>query len=196
MDLTATDIKNVLDSLPKKDDVDTLLSTVKGIDARLADLGKPQEEKKEDPEPEEAKMEAKGWFDDIMSFEFQGVPIGQAALGGFAAIFASELVDGFMANAEKWQRGLVKLGIAWLAGTWGKRILGNTGGKAVALLLTFDAIRDFSPIDSWADQLAEKISGTVTTAGLAGNQSRGRETPANPKGGNNSYYAAALGGGG
>jgi len=80
---------------------------------------------------------------------------------------------------------------------WGKRILGNVGSKAVALLLAFDGIRDLSPIDSWADQLAEKISGTVTTEGLAGNQSKGKDL--NPRretqrgDGNQSYYAKVLG---
>jgi len=132
-----------------------------------------------------------------MSFEFQGIPIGQAVAGGFVAIFASELVDGFMGNMQAWQRGLVKLGVAAVFGLWGKRLLGSTGSKAVALLLTFDAIRDLSPIDAWADQLAEGITGRVTTGGLAGKNSRvrDREVPPNqPKGKAESYYALALGG--
>lgn len=190
MEYTATDIKNLFDTLPRKESFDSLLDRVDGIDAKLADLGKPVET---DPE---ATLEKGGFFDDIMSFEFQGIPIGQAAVGGFAAIFASELVDGFMADSEAWKRGLVKLAVAGISAKWGKRFLGSTGSKAVALLLTFDAIRDLSPIDSWADQLAEKISGRVTTAGLAGNQSGGNPVnqPAATKS-SNGYYAMALGGG-
>ena len=194
MELTAKDIAALLDNLPKKETVDTLLEGVKGLDARLAELGKPAPEKT-DPE---ASLEGKGFLDGIMDFEFQGIPIGQAAVGGFAAIFASELVDGFMADRVAWQRGLVKLAVAGIAAKWGKRILGSTGAKTVALLLAFDAVRDLSPIDSWADQLAERISGRTTTAGLAGRQTGGKpikEQPTSQKQPGTSYYALALGGG-
>ena len=198
MDLTAKDVQAVLDSLPKKETVDTLLSAVNGIDARLADLGKTFEpDPKADPEPKpEAELERKGFFDDIMSFEFQGIPLGQAAVGGFVAIFASELVDGFMANMQDWQRGLVKLAVAAAVGMWGKRLLGKTGSMAVALLLTFDALRDLSPIDVWADQLASGITGRVTEGGLAGkNQNFKGDQPPKQTKQPESYYAMALGGG-
>ena len=193
--ITAKELKDLFDNIPSKDSVVSLLDGIKGIDGKLADLGKAFEpEDKPDPE---VTLEKKGWFDDIMSFEFQGIPVGQAAVGGFAAIFASELVDGFMADSDKWKRGLVKLAIAAISVKFGQRILGSTGAKAVALLLTFDAIRDLSPIDAWADQLAEGITGRVTTGGLAGKNSRvrDREVPPNqPKGKAESYYALALGG--
>ena len=196
MELTAKEIANLLDNLPKKESVDTILEGVKGLDARLAELGKSVLEEK-DPE---ASLGGKGFLDGIMDFDFQGIPIGQAAVGGFAAIFASELVDGFMADRVAWQRGLVKLAVAGIAAKWGKRVLGSTGAKTVALLLAFDAIRDLSPIDSWADQLAERISGRKTTAGLAGRQSGGKPitdqaAPQREKTPSTSYYAVALGGG-
>ena len=194
--ITAKEIATMLDNMPTKDSVNTLLDGVKGIDARLADLGKSLEpEPKADPDPE-VVLERKGFFDDIMSFEFQGIPLGQAAVGGFVAIFASELVDGFMSNMQDWQRGLVKLAVAAAVGMWGKRLLGKTGSMAVALLLTFDALRDLSPIDSWADQLAEGITGRVTNKGLAGNPEATANQPANQKKQPASYYAMALGGGG
>lgn len=206
MEYDAKAIAALLDKMPTKDSFDPLLDGIKGIDEKLAGLGdsftaltKPAE----DPHPEvitdpEAALEKKGFFGEIMEFKFQGIPVGQAVVGGFAAIFASELVDGFMADMEKWQRGLVKLGIAAVAAKWGKRFLGDTGSKAVALLLTFDAIRDFTPIDSWADQLAQKITGRVTTAGLAGLQPGDVKALKNqpPPAGKESagYYAMALGG--
>ena len=177
-----------LDSMPKQETVDGILSRVDGIDTKLAELGKSEV----DPAPD-AELR-KGFFDDIMSFQVWGIPVGQAAVGGFVAIFASEIIDGFMKDQPPWQRGLVKLGAAGVAGMWGKRFLGSTGAKAVALLLTFDAFRDLSPIDSWADQLAEKISGTVTTAGLAGAQSGGQslvQDQANKV--VNDYYSKAFG---
>jgi len=188
------DTQELIDKIDSRADqavVDGILGRVDGIDARLAELGKP------DPDPAADAVLKKGIFDDFMSFEMWGVPVGQAVGGGFIAIFASELIDGFMKNQQPWQRGLVKLGAAGIAGMWGKRFLGSTGSKAVALLLAFDAIRDLSPIDSWADQLAEKISGTVTTSGLAGSQTGGKPTNVNteakPRGGQ-SFYSQALGG--
>lgn len=180
-----------IDSRADQASVDGILGRVDGLEAKLAELGKA------DPDPDPDAILKKGIFDDIMSFEVWGVPVGQAAVGGFVAIFASELIDGFMANQQPWQRGLVKLGAAGIAGMWGKRLLGSTGSKAVALLLAFDALRDLSPIDSWADQLAEGISGRETTAGLAGPQTGGRavnvNTGARPSGGQ-SFYSQAMGG--
>jgi len=196
LEYDAKTIAAILDNIPTKDSVTTLLDGIKGIDTKLADLGKAFEpESKADPE-QEAVLERKGFFDDIMSFEFQGIPIGQAAVGGFVAIFASELVDGFMANMQNWQRGLVKLAVAAAVGMWGKRLLGKTGSMAVALLLTFDALRDLSPIDTWADQLASGITGRVTEGGLAGkNQNFKGDQPARQEKQPASYYAMALGGG-
>ncbi len=188
------DTQAIIDKLDSRADQ----AAVVAIDDRLKSLeAKLAEAVEADPEPAPEAQLRKGIFDDIMSFEVWGVPIGQAAVGGFVAIFASELIDGFMANQQPWQRGLVKLGGAAVAGMWGKRFLGNTGSKAVALLLAFDGLRDLSPIDSWADQLAEKISGTVTTQGLAGPQTGGKpvnvNTGSRPAGGQ-SFYSQALGG--
>lgn len=199
MELTAQDIKGVIDGLAKKETVDNLLDKIEGIDAKLADLGRPPEPAKpEAPEVPEAPLEAKGWFSGIMDFEFQGIPVGQAAVGGFAAIVVSELIDGFASDMKEWQRGLIKLGVAAVAAKWGGRILGSTGSKAVALLLAFDAIRDLSPIDSWADTIAEKITGKATTAGLAGNQTqinKNKAAATKQTKQDTGYYAMALGGG-
>lgn len=193
----AKDIAALLDNIPSKDSLDKLLGGVTGIDSRLAALEEKIPEKTvavvEDPE---AEMEAKGFISDLMGYEIQGIPVAQAAVGGFVAIFASELVDGFMADSEDWKRGLVKVAVAAVTVKWGKKIFGSTGSKAIALLLTFDAIRDFTPIDSWADQLAEKISGTATTAGLAGAQVGGKKVNAQVEKltSEAGYYGKALGG--
>jgi len=189
-------VKQLDSVVPKLEAVDSILNRVNGLDAKLAELGK-SEKAPSVPDPAPDAELRKGIFDDIMSFEVWNIPIGQAAVGGFVAIFASEIIDGFMKNQQPWQRGLVKLGAAGVAGMWGKRFLGSTGSKAVALLLAFDAIRDLSPLDSWADQLAEQISGTVTSAGLAGPQTGGKPLNVNagarPTGGQ-SFYSQAMGG--
>lgn len=207
MELTAESIAKVLDGLPSKDSVEILLQDVKGLKEAIPQLADPRKAKtvevltKEELAAEEAELNAgaMGAFGDLLTFEFNGIPIGQAAVGGFAAIFASELVDGFAAQMSDWQRGLIKIGVAWASVKWGKKLLGNTGSKAIALLLTFDALRDLSPLDTWADNLAEKISGTATTAGLAGDTRRELRGGGNGGGAGNmsvaGYYGTALGGG-
>lgn len=197
MEISTKELIDKIDSRASREEVDSLQKAVTTFEARLADF-------KPDPEPDtdsntdpEATLERAGFLDQIMKFELGGIPVGQAVVGGFVAIFASELVDGFLSNWQPWQRGLAKLGAAFVAGMWGKRLLGNTGAAAVVLLLTFDAVRDFTPIDSWADQLAERVTGTVTTAGLAGAQTGGRpiNQPTNRGTGGASFYSQALGGG-
>jgi hypothetical protein len=195
------------DKFASRKSADDLLAGIKGLDGKLAALsdiaktsamidGQAKAAVVEDPK---AELEAKSAFDDIMKFEFWGIPIGEAAVGGFVAILASELVDGFAATWEPWQRGLLKFGVAGASAMWGKKILGSTGSKAVALLLAFDALRDMTPIDSWADQIAEKISGTVTDAGLAGPMRSGKMIDLNNKKvpeqkSNSSFYTQAFGG--
>lgn len=194
--MDATELVNKIESRADKgavESIDIRLQTaeksLKSVEDKIAEAF--DINPKDEPE---AELE-KGMLDDFMSFEMWGIPVGQAVIGGFSAIVISELVDGFMSNQQPWQRGLVKLGCAGVAAKWGRRFLGSTGAKSVALLLAFDAVRDFTPIDSWADQLAEKITGTVTTGGLAGNPRGG--APENVNGGRSggqSYYSKVLGG--
>jgi hypothetical protein len=107
-----------------------------------------------------------GILNQVMSFEVAGIPIGEAAVGGFVAIIASELIDGILAKQSKTTKAALKLGGAFAAVKFGKGILGNTGSKAVALLLTFDALRDLTPIDEWGNKLANKVSGVIPVGGL------------------------------
>ncbi len=131
----------------------------------------------------------------VAGMQVMGLPLGQAVVGGFVAVFATELVDGLMAKQKSYVRGAVKLGAAWAINKWGRKIpmLGEGGVKAVALLLTFDAIRDFIPIDTVAQSFAAKISGKVANAGLAGPKAFNAISARTPAA--KSYYSAAFGGG-
>lgn len=161
------------------DVVDKTLETVAKVGSSLdAFLAKMNEEAKTKLEPATPKTidetianmeERSGILDKAMQVKVWEIPVGEAALGGFVAIFASELVDGFLKNQSVQVKGLVKLGAAGASVAFGKRILGSTGSKVVALLLTFDAIRDLTPLDKWAYDLASKITGMLPSAGLAGN---------------------------
>jgi hypothetical protein len=109
----------------------------------------------------------------IAKMEIMDLPLGQVLIGGSVAVLASELVDGFLASQKAYVRGGAKLVVAWVANKYLKKVkfIGADGAKAVALLLTFDAVRDIIPIDSWMQSIAGKISGAVTNKGLA--QTRG-----------------------
>lgn len=165
VELSAKQLTEYFDRVPTKDSVDNLLSSIKGIEAKLADVGKPADKM---DDQDEAELEAKaGFLGGIMDFKIWGVPIGGAAVGGFVSVVATELIDGFMLDSEPWKKGLAKAAVAVVAVKWGKKILGDTGSKTVAALLAFDAIRDMTPIDSWAKDLANKITGNSPAAGLA-----------------------------
>lgn len=121
---------------------------------------------------DKAEMKEAGVIGGITSMEVWDIPIGQALVGGFVAIVATELVDGFLANQSNQVRGLVKLVGAGVAVKWGKRFLGSTGSKAVALLLAYDGIRSLIPLDEWAGRLSGAIV-TRTGGGLAGKAGMG-----------------------
>ncbi len=103
----------------------------------------------------------------------QIVPV---AIGGFAAIVVSEVIDGVLIKQKPMVRGLTKFAGAAAVYAWGKKIpfMGETGKNIFAGLLLFDALRDVTPISSWASQVANKVSGAIPVGGL-GDQP-GRDT--------------------
>lgn len=114
-----------------------------------------------------AKLE-QGAVGAITRFEVWDIPVGQAVIGGFAAVFASELIDGFLVRQADWMKGLIKLAGAGAAIKWGPRAFGKTGAYAVGLLLAYDGIRSLIPIDSWARRGATAVTSRVPGGGLGG----------------------------
>jgi hypothetical protein len=123
---------------------------------------------------DEVKLEEAG----VMSMKVAGLPVVGFAVGAFGAVFASELVDGLMSTQTKTTRGLVKAGSAFVIWKWGNKIpligkmMNGTGKNIFAVLLAFDAVRDLTPLDSWAASAANKISGLIPTGGLADQKGR------------------------
>ena len=122
------------------------------------------------PAPEVAKLEA-GMMAGIKKMEIFDIPVAQVLGGGFVAIVASELVDGFLLAQTKQVKGIVK-GIGAIGFAKFGRKIPVVGGMAgtIALLLAFDAARDLLPIDEWGAQIATRITGMLPQAGLAGPQ--------------------------
>ena len=175
------------------------------LEAQLAEFNEtakkvlvPKAEDVKTAEEVKAALEEAGAMAGINRIEVWDIPVGQALVGGFTAVFASELVDGFMAKQGDMARGVVKLIGAGAAVKWGGRILGSTGSKALAILLAYDGVRTLIPIDRYARQGATAVTGVVTTRGLGGFK---RDTGGVVKGGvveqasqvASDYYGKAFG---
>ncbi len=116
-----------------------------------------------------AELHESGPLAGITDFKVWDIPVGQAIVGGGVAVFATELLDGFLSTQPSMMRGVIKLVGAGVVVKWGSGLLGSTGAKAAALLIAFDGIRDLVPIDTWMKGAAGKVSGIVTNKGLAQN---------------------------
>lgn len=138
-----------------------------------------------------ADMKAGGFLDAVNRVEVWDIPVGQAALGGFAAVFASELIDGFLISQSDAVKGLIKLATAGVVVKWGSRVFGSTGSKAAAILLAYDGIRSLVPIDRWAKNVADAVSGAVPLGGLGGFKNNIEKLN---RAGSADYYAGLTGG--
>lgn len=153
---------------------------------------KPAEILNKDKTTETAKVAEAGALKGFMDFQIGGIPVGKAAVGGGIAIFATELIDGLLQRfnqGSKTVTGLVKLAGAGAAIKWGGKYLGKEGAAVVALLMAFDGIRDITPIDTWMNNIANKISGYVPTGGLGAQQGK----PNTQTKDNSNYYSRAFG---
>ncbi len=137
----------------------------KALEPKAEDVLSPEELKKAE---DTAKMEQAGAVRGITDFEVWDIPVGQALVGGFTAVFVSELIDGFLVKQDDWMKGIVKLAGAGVAVKWGGRFLGSTGSKALAILLAYDGIRSLIPIDTWARRGATTVTGMIPGGGLGG----------------------------
>lgn len=181
MELTQEQIKGIMDSYlgEKLKAVPTTAQLEAMWDTKLAKLSETKEKANTKQElPEKKPRQIRLHFGDadlkdpdgiaaVSRFEVWDIPIGKVLIGGFTAVFATELVDGFMANQNTYVIGGVKLVLAGATVKWGSRFLGREGAMAAAVLLGYDGIRNLIPLDTWARTVASKVSGVIPHAGLA-----------------------------
>lgn len=179
---TIDPIADINDKLAKLGDLGA------NVDKALAEFGERLPVK---AEPPAAEME-QGPLAGIAKMEVWGIPLGKALIGGGIAIFATELIDGFMAAQAPQMRGIVKLVGAGASQMLGKRWIGAPTASAIALLLAFDGIRDLLPMDEFIHGITTRMTGVFTTAGLAGVTKRGNGGGAKAT---TDYYSKSLGGG-
>lgn len=157
---------------------------------KKAELFSPQE--REALEQVKAKLEQEkagmaqagaGILAPITEIEIFGMPLGEAAVGGGLALFATEIIDAFItapADGVPMTRVLVKgvLGFAMVQFLSGP--LGSGAAKAAALFLGFSLLRDLLPIDTWIKGLVKGMKGNTTSNNPGG----GNYTESNPSGSN------------
>lgn len=148
-----------------------LTKSASALDEIVAKFKEPKAEAKvEEPK---AKVEEARALAGITKTEVWGIPIGQIAVGTFGGVFISELADGFLAAQSTVVKGGVKLGLAAVTATWGKRWLGKDVSYAIAFVLGVFGLSQILPIDKWAASLAGSVKGilpgTIKVTGMQGN---------------------------
>ena len=143
-------------------DITAELEKIKPIKVDAKVDGKPvQDASLEDPR---ARAGALGGITEMKIWE---IPVGAAVVGGFVAVMASELVDGFLVKQSPQIKGMVKLVAAGAVKRWGSGMFGSTASNAVALLLAYDGVRMLLPLDEWASRLVGGVT-RLTGQGLGG----------------------------
>ncbi len=161
--------------------------------ARLAEPSITKIEARIDGKPVDAELEdsISTTFNKFMDAQVLGIPLGGIIVGGSISVLATELVDGFIVpkagateadiQTNKYIRGGVKLGLAAVAGLYGKKIFGKTGATTIALLVGFDGFRDIIPLDTWIKtNIADKITGQAPAGGLAQGRPVYQNRPSSP----------------
>lgn len=124
------------------------------------------------PNPAHMEDSMAGMVDKVDSFSLAGIPLGAMVIGTPIAVFGTELIDGLAVKfkmTNQYIRGGVKLataaGVVWAGHKWHFSQTANV----IGLLLTFDAVvHDILPQPyTFVGGLANKVTGTVTTGGLA-----------------------------
>ncbi len=140
-----------------------------------------------------ARLEAPGAgiLGGITKTSIMGLEVGKIAIGTFGGVFASEIVDGFLAAQNTMIKGAAKLATAGVVGTWGKRWLGSEVAMAIAFVLGVFGLSQVLPIDKYAAQLAGTVKGILPgTIKVTGMPNPGRDVLNQAEGVAGNYYSS------
>jgi hypothetical protein len=116
------------------------------------------------------ELSQRGILSGFGGMRFGNIPVGDALLGGASATLVSELITGFVGSGV--MGALVKLVAGnMLAGAF-SGVMGRGATDSARLFITYDAIRDLIPIDTWTAQIFSGVRNTVNT----GQDSQGTPT--------------------
>ena len=111
---------------------------------------------------ETVDLAQKGLFAGLGSAKIMGAPIGDALLGGASATLVSEVIDGFLGGGV--MGAMAKLVVGNMVAGMFSGVLGRPATDAAKLFISYDAIRDLIPVDTWTRQLVGGIGGTAGVA--------------------------------
>jgi hypothetical protein len=101
-------------------------------------------------------MAQRGFFSGLGGARIGDIPVGDALLGGASATLVTEVVDGFVGGGV--MGALVKLVVGNMAAGMFSGILGKNATDSARLFITYDAMRDLVPVDSWTRQLVGGVT--------------------------------------
>ncbi len=163
---TATDVQTQVDAMlaewrANSAGIPRLEESIKLLDAKVDGISKKAELIPSTTPVDTVKLEEAGILGNLAKTEFMGVEVGKIAIGTFGGVFVSELVDGFLPSQSTMIRGGVKLVMAGIVGTWGKRWVGRDASMAIALILGVFGLSQVLPVDKWAANLAAQVKGIL-----------------------------------
>ena len=114
---------------------------------------------KADGDVDSLEMAQRGLLSGFGGLRFGNIPVGDALLGGASATLVSELITGFVGSGV--MGALVKLVAGnMLAGAF-SGVMGRGATDSARLFITYDAIRDLIPIDTWTSQIFSGVTNPV-----------------------------------
>ena len=89
--------------------------------------------------------------------KFGNIPVGDALLGGASATLVTEVISGLVGTGIT--GALVKLVAGNMLAGMFSGVMGRGATDSARLFITYDAIRDLIPIDTWTSQLMGGVMG-------------------------------------
>ena len=106
---------------------------------------------------ENLDLAQRGIMSGFGGLKFGNIPLGDALLGGASATLVTEVISGFVGTGIT--GALVKLVAGNMLAGMFSGVMGRGATDSARLFITYDAIRDLIPIDTWTSQLMGGVMG-------------------------------------
>ena len=116
---------------------------------------------------ESLDLAQRGIMSGFGGMKFGNIPIGDALLGGASATLVTEVISGFVGTGIT--GALVKLVAGNMLAGMFSGVMGRGATDSARLFITYDAIRDIVPIDTWTSQILGGVTGAVGGGNANGN---------------------------
>jgi len=113
----------------------------------------------DDTPDETLELAQRGVLSGFGGMKFGGIPVGDALLGGASATLVTEVITGFTGPGI--MGALIKLVAGNMLAGMFSGVMGRGATDSARLFITYDAIRDIVPIDTWTSQILGGVTGAV-----------------------------------